>query len=563
MASSRTPGQRVSSPDGRRRRTRQREEGTAAAEAGPEGLNPEMEAVQQSIAAIEHNLQRASGGSVEFSSNPGERTRSLLALQHVVGNRSVRRMVQRQPHDAGTTPAGGTTDPDAALPQDLRDFRAAGPYPATAQGTTVVPRTGMGGFNARYDPRAMTLEITLNIGMRFVNGMNITGSQVTAADNSMTSSATQINRMLSRLHGQTRQDALAAVRTQWQWSGAGDPRIAAFMSTYRSSVTGAWSSAGTGLSFQGSRPGWEGQRAAVNVNVNIQDTTATAPGQVLPAGPRPLHCQANIFKTPDEDVFGANVDPGTAASGTDQFLSLGSGQVTAQSHLLTQSVRFANNSTHLSERAQARLRRWIISFQSPTGAAGNSIAITGRANTVGDQTEQGRAHNEQLALDRAHAVDDFLKNTSVESSTLRNADTRITGVSGEGATGASEGAEWRRVDIVVGSGQGQNIAAHEFGHMLGLADEYASTPKRDSSGQVVTDSAGDPVTRGLISGTGGDVGGATGHDQLARDMGLGGAVYENNDNIMSLGSTVRPQHYATFMQALREVSGINDWQIHR
>jgi len=46
-------------------------------------------------------------------------------------------------------------------------------------------------------------------------------------------------------------------------------------------------------------------------------------------------------------------------------------------------------------------------------------------------------------------------------------------------------------------------------------------------------------------------------------MGLGGAVYENNDNIMSLGSTVRPQHYATFMQALREVSGINDWQIHR
>jgi len=34
-----------------------------------------------------------------------------------------------------------------------------------------------------------------------------------------------------------------------------------------------------------------------------------------------------------------------------------------------------------------------------------------------------------------------------------------------------------------------------------------------------------------------------------------GAVTENTDSIMSLGNTVRPQHYATFHHALQETTG--------
>jgi hypothetical protein len=30
---------------------------------------------------------------------------------------------------------------------------------------------------------------------------------------------------------------------------------------------------------------------------------------------------------------------------------------------------------------------------------------------------------------------------------------------------------------------------------------------------------------------------------------------------MSLGSTIRPQHYATFMEALHTISGVNDWKV--
>jgi outer membrane protein OmpA-like peptidoglycan-associated protein len=516
--------------------------------------------------ALERSLQGIAGDGVQFSMDPEMRAQNLLALQQTLGNQTVQRVIQRQTSSpapaARVTPPSGVppTTPDASLPEDLRTFRARGPAPADAAGTTIVPSTGMGGFNARYDPASMGLTIKLNLGMNFIDGMRISGSRVTATQASMNGSAVQINQMLSRLRGERRTRALEQVREQWLWTGAADPRISAWMVAYRANVMGAWGSAGSGIVFQGSRAGWETQLARVNVVVNTQNITSLAAGTPIP-GPQPVHCQADIYKTPDEDVFGAEVGPGTAASGTDQTLKLGSGQVTAQSHLLTHSVLFANNSSTLSGRAKDTLKKWIISFQATPGTTGNSISITGRANTKGDTTEAGRQRNNDLSFDRATAVETFLKTTSVEGSLLRNAASRIDVIAGIGATSAGEEAQFRRVDIVVGTGQGQNIAAHEFGHMLGLDDEYASTPKRNAAGNPITDANGDEITRGLISGTGGEVGTTTGHNQLAADMGLGGSVHENNDNIMSLGSTIRPQHYATFMQALHSVTGINDWRV--
>jgi outer membrane protein OmpA-like peptidoglycan-associated protein len=512
------------------------------------------------IGGLDGELQNVVEDGLELTLEPGTRASNLLALQRTLGNRIVQRILQRKGPDDASAPGGASPDPDAGLPDDLRAFRAKGPTPSDEAGTTVVPSTGMGGFNARYDPKTMVLTIKLNIGMNFLDGMLINGNRVTATEDSMRPSAIQINRILGRLSGEKRAKALDQVREQWTWTGASDPRITAWMAAYRGNVTSVWSSSGSGIVFQGSRKGWESQLAKVNVVVNTQNITSLAPGTPIP-GPKPVHCQANIFKTPDADVFGANVAPGSPTSGTDQFLSLGSGQVTAQSHLLTHSVFFANNSSTLNSKARETLRKWIISFQATPGTPGDSISITGHANTKGEKTEAGRERNLELSLERAASVEKFLKTTAVEGSLLRNATTRIGAIVGVGAGGAGEGAEWRRVTIVVGSGQGQNIAAHEFGHMLGLGDEYASTPKRDKSGKIVKDTEGNEVTRGLISGTGGDVGTPTAHNKLAGEMGLGGSVHENNDNIMSLGSTVRPQHYATFMLALHNVTGINDWKV--
>jgi hypothetical protein len=93
-----------------------------------------------------------------------------------------------------------------------------------------------------------------------------------------------------------------------------------------------------------------------------------------------------------------------------------------------------------------------------------------------------------------------------------------------------------------GGGQ-QNTAVHEFGHMLGMRDEYAVDPG------------------GVIGGAAGTTGTATDQDPSVSATGLGRSIKENNDNIMSLGNTMRPPHMVMFMEALRNVTSLNDWRI--
>ena len=411
-----------------------------------------------------------------------------------------------------------------------------------------MPTTGLGGFNAHYDPVGMGLTITVNVAMTFVDGMAVSGSTVTAADTSLAGAATAINAAIARIPaGPKRDAALAKVRADWQWTGGGaDPRITTWMAGYRSSVQSAWSSAGTGISFQSSHPGWDAQLANVNVVVNTTNSSAPAGAgaAAAPAGPTPTHTQARIFKTPDDNSdFGAAVGRGSAASGTDQTLDLGSGQTTAQSHLLHQSVGFANDSGDLDATGKGFLDQFIVTFQAPAGGTGTTLDITGHASNTGGTTPAGQRHNQELSEKRAQSVADYLKTATVGGQTLRNAATRIKSNVGVGATGATDDAEWRRVDIDVAGGQGQNIAAHEFGHMIGLDDEYAT-------------GAG-----GLITGTGNPVGTPTRTNGSAVGQGLPGSVAENSDNIMSLGSTVRPQHYTTFMQAIRTLTGSAEWRV--
>jgi hypothetical protein len=246
---------------------------------------------------IERSLQGVSGQGVQLSLDPEARTQNLLALQQTLGNQSAQRVIQRQnapaPAPGVTPPSGLPAAPVSSLPQDLKDFRAKGAMPAAAAGTPIT--ISGGGFNARYDPIGMVLTITLNLGMNFIDGMRIAGERVTATQSSMADSAIAINAMLSRLRGERRTQALARVREGWLWTGASDPRITAWMATYRANVMGAWGSAGSGIIFQGSRPGWDTQLARVNLVVNTQNITSQAAGTPTP-GPQPVHCKADIYK---------------------------------------------------------------------------------------------------------------------------------------------------------------------------------------------------------------------------------------------------------------------------
>jgi hypothetical protein len=105
------------------------------------------------------------------------------------------------------------------------------------------------------------------------------------------------------------------------------------------------------------------------------------------------------------------------------------------------------------------------------------------------------------------------------------------------------------VNLVVDSGEAQVLAAHEFGHAFGLGDEYAVDPG------------------GAISGTGSATGSRADHDPQTKAMTdaagahLPGAINENNDNIMSLGNAVQPQHYSTFHTALTQITAIDEWAL--
>jgi len=98
-------------------------------------------------------------------------------------------------------------------------------------------------------------------------------------------------------------------------------------------------------------------------------------------------------------------------------------------------------------------------------------------------------------------------------------------------TGTGNGGQVR-----MGAGVQQIVAAHEAGHMFGLDDEYTAP----------------------FSGTGGALGTPRDGD-LGPAQGLPGAVAENSDTIMSVGDAVRPQHYATFLEALKAVTAMPEW----
>lgn len=111
----------------------------------------------------------------------------------------------------------------------------------------------------------------------------------------------------------------------------------------------------------------------------------------------------------------------------------------------------------------------------------------------------------------------------------------------------------RRVDISINHHGSQVLAAHEFGHAFGLGDQYATS-----------DTTGNPTN---ITGTGAQTGQAAAHDALTKQMldkaghHLPGAIFENNAGIMSGGNQVMAEHYSTFAEALRKVSGINEWAL--
>ncbi len=468
---------------------------------------------------------------------------TALGLSSIIGNRALQRLLigNIQRDDLNPSEHGGAAAPtlDDAMPADLAAFLARGVMPGP-DGLNVTP-TGIGGFNARFDPNSRELQIALNIGIIFPNGLQIDpttnvvtvdGAGLDVGDQSEQRTITQLQAGATRIMTDVpAADRAAIVNSQWRWSGEQD----SWMQSYAQSVKDAWGAKHFFVSQDWPQL-FSGVRVAANVHAGRQDGD---------------HCKAKIVKTPPGGI-GAFVQSGSRTRTDDQELIMSSSALGPRhDNLLRWQLYFAHDSADVASASsqpggagldgETFLKQFINTFNAAPGNAGQPIQMIGRASVSGDET-----YNQDLSERRSAAVERFLIDNGLTGSVNRTQD------SGEGETGTAENEDAsRRVDLVIGSGAAQNVAMHETGHLLGLDDEYSTIDTQNNT--LPADQ------RGFISGTGNAIGATIDHtdidaDGLA-DAPIDGAVAENNDNIMSLGDTVRPQHYATFHSALEQATG--------
>ncbi len=170
------------------------------------------------------------------------------------------------------------------------------------------------------------------------------------------------------------------------------------------------------------------------------------------------------------------------------------------------------------------------------------LALQGRASSEGSV-----AYNEALARRRVVTVRDKIR----EKLGLPPPRVWLWVGKEPGERNVTTEAKFRRVDVSfsakcpVGADVPQNVAAHEFGHMLGFGDEYVDEkPPKD----VLPKFEGDKPTHY------GDVEAALGTD-AANDL-----LVQNSGSIMSEGNDVHRGHYIYFLQAMNAMTG-KSWTV--
>jgi hypothetical protein len=433
---------------------------------------------------------------------------ALMTLQQAAGNAAVSRLLSRQPAVAPPAPSGGTYNPlqadyDAAR-KERDEFVARGKKgPQAYNPSTSNKANYYGGFDVEYDPGSGVLLVTLKGAVLFVAGMTLDASgraQAIEPSAQTAAAAAAINRLPKAKR--------AAEVAKWTWSSAGGPDgndEQEFLDGFKSSVEGAWSQKHP---FHCTKQYWEDLGAETQVSVAI--------GKVAAAGGKAAdqHMLVNAHKVVKGFVGGsADVSRPTGAGGTafDNVMNVTSEDVVPRKDdLLHSELSFQPGKGLLTPASVGTV--WRLAKEMPNAKPGSTVPVAGLTVRV-----QGK--DDRQRRDRFDAVRDHLK--------------QAAGFDTSRAT-FEDGGEGDGGHITIGTGDAQTVVAHESGHMFGLDDEYTGSGAYQA-------------------------GKKTEHTDFAAAAGHTGAMHAKSDSIMSEGKEVRPHHYVTFLDALKQVSGMAEW----
>ncbi len=421
----------------------------------------------------------------------------LQALQRSAGNAAVMRMLRSRGLMREPGPGAVCSPADQAKLEELmstmyfeEDYH---------------PSTGIGLFDAFYSPADGDLTITVGISFNFLNGDPTNATWV------------------ARVGG----PAAAAAFTADQFTWTAD-EILQWKENAISQITAIW---GGRHVFFTQKDCWAATLPPVNVGIEILERPAT--------GDDKAHFVTSVTKWPTDPGLTESVtDPSpTGDQSTGEFHESGNNGITNPdvNHFVRGpgfrarygeatrdnpgTIQFPQNVTEPSAADKARLQTFGRTLGQPYMPP-FPITLTAHSSSEGEEDL-----NLRLSEDRGRAVSNEIVGAGAK---------RQPTVDPQGETGAADTPEWRRVDIAIGDFESdQTTVAHEFGHMIGLDDEY---PTADAGARPV--------------------GTEVGHSALAQRLipGQQPIVAHHDEDIMSNGEVVRPHHYVTFLEVLGKMT---------
>jgi outer membrane protein OmpA-like peptidoglycan-associated protein len=432
----------------------------------------------------------------------------LLGLQRQAGNAAVTRMIE----DAARL----LRQPAPVAPPIPADAGLAAFMSKSYSQKNIHPSTGRGLFDAAYEPATGQMTVTVRVAFNFRTG-NILDPTWLAAVGGFPG-------LLSS--GFTASDFI--------WT---DDEKKAWAENAIREVQDLWSEQ---YVFYCKTPGWE-SLPAVHVNVHIEQGPPDASQWVIDVNKWPT--DAGIEESMDVPAAGATQSHGRLQESTrdaggitdpdkeervrDTRTRQRYGQVDTDNPGI---VFFAQGSSTVSGPDVADLHKFGATLGAPD-IPPFPVVLTAHASSEGEADR-----NMRLSEDRARNV----ANEIVQG----GAKTQPTEIP-KGEEGATEDPTWRMVEIDVKDFRAiQTTVMHEFGHILGLGDEYPTADATPPTSRPV----GTPVA----------------HSALAQRLipGQQPILARHDESIMSNGEQVRPYHYVTFLEALGTITGVaGAWDI--